>query len=149
MVHIFSPLARIVKAGSSFFLWSSRLGLSSSFRRWNEYSQSTTVNPSTTSHGTPEWTHTTPLAVALRPAPKTILCSFGTHLSAMFKVATTVITGWGSCLWPRVKEIPGLQYLIDVSWWLIQASISLSRRWACRDCLPDELLINNQLTTSP
>ena len=104
MVHIFSPLVRIVKAGSSSSLWSSRLGLSSSFRRWNEYSQWTTVNPSMTSHGTPGWTHMTPLAVALRPAPKIILCSSGTHLSAVFKVATTVITGWGSCLWPMVLE---------------------------------------------
>ena len=104
MVHIFSPLVRIVKAGSSSSLWSSRLGLSSSFRRWSEYSLSTTVNPSMTSHGTPGWTHMTPLAVALRPAPKTILCSSGTQLSAVFKVATTVITGWGSCLWPMVLE---------------------------------------------
>ena len=112
MVHSSSPLARIVRAGSSSLLRNSTLVLSSSFLTWNVYSLSTIVNLSMTSPGTPGWTHMTLLAVALRPAPKTILCSSGMHfLAAVFEVATTVIIRWDSAPGAKLQA-----YSFDWCW---------------------------------
>ena len=127
MVHSSSPLARIVKAGSSSFLQNSTLGLSSSFQRWNVYSLSTMVNLSMTSPGTPWWTRMTLLAVALWPAPKTILCSSGMHflVVAVFEVATTVIIRWDGAPELTQKKTPGLQF------WLMLACSLTDRLIVC------------------